>query len=75
MSKRKSDAEYAEMAADYEANPPTADEMVSVEMNTALLRTGRPRKGAVSPGRSAVTPVRLPDTIRNELLRRAESEG
>ena len=34
-----------------------------------------PRKDATSSGRSAVTPVRLPDAIREELARRAESEG
>jgi hypothetical protein len=74
MDKRKSDAEYAEMAADYEVNPPTADEIVSVEVNPALLRTGRPRKGAASAGKSAVTPVRLPERIRVELAMRAEIE-
>jgi hypothetical protein len=34
------EAEYAEMAADYAANPPTADEIVSVEVNPAHLRKG-----------------------------------
>lgn len=76
MGKQKfTDDEYAKIAADYEASPPTADEVLSVELNPALLRMGRPRKGAASAGRSTVTPVRLPETIRVELAKRAEAEG
>ncbi len=41
---RISDDEYAEMAADYETNPPTAAEVTSVELNPAYLPTGRPNK-------------------------------
>jgi predicted RNase H-like HicB family nuclease len=35
-------AEYAEMADDYEINPPTAAEVISVEIDPAVLRKGRP---------------------------------
>lgn len=73
--KRFTDAELAEMAADYEAHPPTADEVLSIEVNPAFLRTGRPRKGVESSGRSVVTPVRLPNAIRDELALRAQAEG
>ena len=44
-NERFTDAEYAAMAADYEANPPTADEVLSIEVNPAFLRSGRSTEG------------------------------
>jgi len=72
--KRFTDAEYAEMAADYAAEPPTADEIVSVEVNPAFLRKGRPAEGA-TPGKTPGFTVRLPDAIRFELTLRAQADG
>lgn len=72
---RFTDDEYAEMAADYAANPPTADEVLSVEINPAFLRKGRPTKGTPPVGKTPVLAIRLPDAIRGELTRRAKSEG
>ncbi|MDQ2638258.1 MAG: hypothetical protein M3Y83_15425 [Actinomycetota bacterium] len=70
---RVTDDEYAEMAADYAANPPTADEVLSVEVNPALLRKGRPTKGATRSGKTPALPVRLPDSIRVEIAHRVEA--
>lgn len=43
-SKRKlTDAEYAEMADDYEANPPRPEEILAVQINPAALRPSTPR--------------------------------
>jgi hypothetical protein len=73
--RRFTDEDYAEMAADYEAHPPTADEVLSVDVNPAFLRKGRPRKGVAALGETPLTTVRLPDAIREELVRRARAEG
>ena len=43
---RLTDAEYAEMAADYEATPITASEILSAEINPDFLPTNRPTKVA-----------------------------
>jgi hypothetical protein len=72
--KRFTDAEYAEMAADYAAEPPTSDDIVSVEINPAYLRKGRPAEG-VAPGKTPGFTVRLPEPIRFELTLRAKAEG
>jgi hypothetical protein len=46
MTKRRpTDADYTGMAASYEAEPPTMDEVISIEINPAVLRKGRPTKG------------------------------
>lgn len=69
------DAEYAEMAADYEANPPTAAEVTSAEANPAFLPKGRPAKGASTAGKTPVLAIRLPESLRNELAHSAEFQG
>jgi anti-sigma factor RsiW len=74
-AKRFTDAEYAEMAADYAANPPTADEVLAAEINPAFLRKGRPAKGTAAAGKTPGLTVRLPDAIRVELTLRAKAEG
>jgi anti-sigma factor RsiW len=71
---RFTDAEYAEMSADYAAKTPTADEVVSGHVNAAFLRKGRPTEGA-APGKTRGFTVRLPDPIRVELTVRARAEG
>lgn len=38
--RRRTDAEYAEMAADYEATPITADEILPAEINPGFLPSG-----------------------------------
>lgn len=79
MSKHKprlTDAEYAEMAADYEAHPPTAAEIAGpIEVNPVYLRTGRPAKGARTAGRTPVMAVRLPSVIRHEVDNRVKAGG
>lgn len=72
---KTTDAEYAEMAADYEAHLPTAAEVTSVEVNPAYLRTGRPAKDAAGKGKTPVLAIRLPESIRLELNERAKAEG
>ncbi len=72
---RISDAEYAEMAAGYEADPPTAAEVTSVEANPAFLPKGRPAKGAPTTGKTPVLAIRLPESLRNELTHSAEFQG
>ena len=64
--------EYAEMAADYEANPPTAAEVTSVEINPAYLPKGRPKRGAPTTGKTPVLAIRLPESLRNELVHSAK---
>jgi hypothetical protein len=79
--RRLTSAEYAEMSADCAANPPTADEVTSIEaLSPAVLRQGRPTKGTPTTGRTPVMTVRLPTDIRNEVQHRvsageARSEG
>jgi hypothetical protein len=73
--KRFTDADYAEMAEDYAAHPPTVEEILSLDVNPAFLRMGRPAKGAAAKGKTPVISVRLPDAIRTELVRRAEDGG
>jgi hypothetical protein len=68
------DDDYAEMAADYEANPPTADEIVGpIKVNPAYLRTGRPAGTGTPKGKTPALPVRLPEPIRAEMKRRVEA--
>ncbi|MFE3545508.1 ribbon-helix-helix protein, CopG family [Nocardia sp. NPDC059177] len=69
------DADYEAMAADYEANPITADEIIDIAVNPALLRMGRPRAGErEAKGKTPTTSVRLPKSIRARLHKRAEAE-
>ena len=72
---RITDDEYAEMAADYEANPPVATEVTSVELNPAYLPKGRPNKGTPTTGKTPVLAVRLPESLRNELVHSAKVQG
>lgn len=72
---RITDDEYAEMAADYEANPPTAAEVTSVELNPAFLPKGRPNKGTPTTGKTPVLAIRLPESLRNELVHSAKVQG
>lgn len=72
---RITDDEYAEMAADYETNPPTAAEVTSVELNPAYLPTGRPNKGTRTTGKTPVLAIRLPESLRNELVHSAKVQG
>lgn len=72
---RITDDEFAEMAADYEASPPTAAEVTSVERNPAYLPTGRPNKGTRTAGKTPVLAIRLPESLRNELVHSATIQG
>lgn len=72
-TKRRTSDEYAEMAADYAANPPTADEVTSLEVDPAVLRTGRPAKGASTTGRTPVMALRLPTELRDEIRQRVDA--
>lgn len=51
-ARRLTDVEHAELAADYEANPITADEVLAAEVNPAFLPTGRPTKAAGKGGKT-----------------------
>lgn len=65
------DAEYAELAADYAANPITAEEILAVEINPAYLPTGRPAKtGGKARGKTPVMALRLPEDLRAEIKQR-----
>jgi hypothetical protein len=70
--KRLTDTDYAEMAKDYAANPPTADEVLAVEVNPAFLRMGRP-KGNAAKGKTPLLGVRLPEPIRFEVEFRVQN--
>lgn len=73
---RKTDAEYAAMADDYAAHPPTADELLDApEVDYTILRNGRPPKGATSRGRTPTTSVRLPQELRDQVEALARAEG
>src|SRR5690625_4595889 len=72
---RITDDEYAQMAADYEINPPTAAEVTSIELNPAYLPTGRPNKGTRTTGKTPVLAIRLPASLRNELVHSAKAQG
>ncbi|TSD96574.1 hypothetical protein FOS14_16070 [Skermania sp. ID1734] len=73
---RLTDDEYAEMAADYAANPLTADEVLGpVEIDPAVLRTGRPTGTSRARGRTPTTSVRLPEPLRTRLTAQAAAEN
>lgn len=74
---RLTEAEYAEMAADYAAHPLTeADIAGPVESTGTVVRMGRPTKSSGhTGGKTPSTTVRLPKEIREELARRAEVAG
>ena len=63
------------MAVDYEANPPTAAEVTSVEVNPAVLPKGRPAKGTSTTGKTPVLAIRLPESLRTELMHSAKTQG
>ncbi|MCH9761758.1 MAG: hypothetical protein K0U75_14070 [Actinomycetia bacterium] len=71
-----SDKDYADMAADYAANPLRHEEVLGpVEVDPAYLRKGRPLKDPKRRKASGKTPslaVRLPAAIRDELRERVE---
>ena len=70
---RRTAAEYEAAAADYEANPITADRIRSIELGPGYLPVGRPVKGKVKTGNTPALPVRLPDQIRTELNERVKA--
>lgn len=51
---RLTDDEYAELAADYEANPPTPDEIIAIESNPAFQRSAEMSR-AVEAGEYTVS--------------------
>lgn len=67
--------DYDAMADDYAAHPPTADEVVDVEVSPSALKTGRPPRGAGKRGRTPVTSVRLPGELRKRMAKQAQAEG
>lgn len=73
---RLTEAEYAEMAADYAAHPLTTDDVPGpIESTGTIMRMGRPTKISGRGGKTPSTTVRLPQDIREELARRAERDG
>ncbi len=75
MARRFTEDEYAEMAADFEANPPTAEEIGTIEVNPAILRNGRPPKSAPARGKTPTMSVRLPTELRAQLEVVAKEEN
>ena len=74
-SRRLTDDEYDEMAADYAANPLRADEVIGpVEHTGAILRMGRPTKDA-GTGKTPSTTVRLPVDIKAGVQACADAEN
>lgn len=65
--------DYDAMADDYAEHPPTADEVLAVEVSPSALKTGRPRKGAAK-GRTPTMSVRLPAPLRAKVARVAKHE-
>lgn len=72
-TRRRTSADYADMADDYAAHPPTIDEITSVEVNPAVLRKGRPAKGMPGAGKTPALPIRLPESIRAEIEHRVQA--
>jgi Arc/MetJ-type ribon-helix-helix transcriptional regulator len=70
--RRLTSAEYEEMADNYAADPITADEIESVEIDPAYLRNGRPTKGA-GKGKTPVLAIRLPEPLRVEVEYRVKA--
>ncbi|WP_336819871.1 CopG family transcriptional regulator [Gordonia sp. MMO-8] len=66
--------DYDAMADDYEANPPTADEVLSITVDPIALKRGRPRKGEGRGSRTPTRSVRLTDDTLRRLKSRAEAE-
>jgi hypothetical protein len=72
--RRLTDDDYTEMAADYEANPPRADEIAGpIEVNPGYLRTGRPAGQTEAKGKTPVLAIRLPEPIRTEIAHRVKA--
>lgn len=71
--RRRTPADYESAAADYEAHPPTAAEIRSIEIGPALIKMGRPAKGSEPKGKTPALSVRFPLPIRNELDRRVDN--
>jgi hypothetical protein len=72
-ARRRTSADYADMADAYVAHPPTIDEVTSVEVSPAVLRKGRPAKGAPAAGKTPALPIRLPESIRAEIEHRVQA--
>ncbi len=68
--RRPTTSEYDALAKSYVAEPPRADESISIEANPAVLRTGRPAGRTAAEGKTPALPVRLPTSIRDELTNR-----
>lgn len=71
-SKRLTDADYEDLADSYEAEPPRADEILSIEVDPARLHIGRPAASTEPAGRTPALPVRLPTPIRGEMKHRVK---
>ncbi|HQE16821.1 MAG TPA: hypothetical protein PLD01_17355 [Mycobacterium sp.] len=67
---RPTDGEYVDLAADYDANPITADEVLAAEVNAAFLPTGWPTKAAGKGGKTPVMALRRPAALRAEIKQR-----
>lgn len=76
MGRKLTDDDYAAMADDYATNAPTAEEVVGdVEVaDLAVLRHGRPPKGTASNGKTPTTSVRLPEDLREAMVKLADAE-
>ena len=75
MAHTRNDDDYAAMADDYATTPPTADEVIAVEVNPAALGMGRPRTGAGKGGNTPSMSIRFPDTMRAAIHRRARADA
>jgi len=75
MAHPLSDDDYAAMADDYATTPPTADDIIAVDVNPAALGMGRPRTGASKGGNTPAISIRLPETMRADIHRHAQANA
>ena len=74
MAHTPSDDDYTAMTDNYATTPPTANEIVAVDVNPAALGIGRPRTGASKGGNTPSMSTRFPDTMRDDIHRHAQAD-
>ena len=76
MATKRSAADYAAMAEEFEAEPPRASGPISEGLGaTVRLKNGRPSGRRVAAGNTPTTSVRLPQDIRDQLDEQAAAEA
>lgn len=70
----RGETDYYALADDYAENPPTASEVISIEIDPTRLSIGRP-SDKTTEGKTPALSVRFPRMIRNRLEERAKAES